>query len=355
MLVPIVNLNIAHMSLLSLLKPLLFLCAWFTSFSAYSDWYSDTQSIMGTEVNLTLWHENATVAKSAIDAVMAEMRRIDTTLSPYKPESDLSKVNREAGKAPTPISAELSRLIDKSLFYSDVSEGAFDITFASVGRYYDYRSKQKPSDELRETLLKAIDYHHIVLDRNKHQVFFKNPDVYIDLGGIAKGYAVDRASEIMRTYGIEHATVSAGGDSRVLGDRRGRPWIIGIKNPRKATPGLDDSIIRMPLENVAVSTSGDYERYFIDPQSGEHIHHIINPKTGTSAKGVVSVTIIGPRGMDTDPLSTTVFVLGIEKGLALANSLTGFDCVIVDSYGRAHYSDELIAPPVNQHTKPERH
>jgi thiamine biosynthesis lipoprotein len=135
-----------------------------------------------------------------------------------------------------------------------------------------------------------------------------------------------------------HASLSAGGDSRVLGDKRGRPWLVGIKNPR-----ADAVAISLPLDNVAVSTSGDYERYFI-ADSGERVHHIINPRTGKSTSGVNSVTIIGPQGFDTDPLSTSVFVMGPEKGLALINKLPGFDAVIITSQGKVLYSQGLENP-----------
>ncbi|MFL0800882.1 MAG: FAD:protein FMN transferase [Agarilytica sp.] len=309
-------------------------------------WLSDTQAIMGTEVTVTAWHDKEAVLAQALRDVMAEMHRIDASLSPYKPESELSLTNRNAPLAPFTISDELAFLIDKSLYFGRLSRGAFDITFASVGRYYDYRKKQAPEDQKREALLSAIDYQHVKLNKQKQTLFFTDPHVYIDLGGMAKGYAVDRAADILKSAGVTNATVSAGGDSRVIGDKRGRPWIIGIKNPRQKA-GESETVIRMPLENVAVSTSGDYERFFIEEGSGERIHHILNPRTGSSAKGVVSVTILGDLGVDTDPLSTTVFVLGVEKGLALVNSLNGFDCVIIDSFGKTHYSSGLAAPNVN--------
>lgn len=307
-------------------------------------WLSDTQAIMGTEVSVTLWHKDSAVAERTIAAVMAEMRRIDAHLSPYIETSALTRMNQKASKAPLKIDDELVLLLDKSLYISALSEGAFDVTFASLGRYYDYRKKLSPSEAQREELLSAIDYRHLKLDKAKRTIFYANPHVYVDLGGIAKGYAVDRAVHIIREAGVTHASVSAGGDSRILGDRRGRPWIVGIKNPRISEASPQDSVIRIPLTDVAVSTSGDYERFFIDEKSGQRIHHILNPKTGKSASGVVSVTILGDHGVDTDPLSTTVFVLGVKKGLALINRLPGFDCIIIDQHGQAHYSDGLMPP-----------
>lgn len=310
---------------------------------AQAEWLSVDDEAMGTTIGFEFWHEDPATARKAANAVMAEMHRIDQAFSPWIESSELSRLNRRAVEAPQPVSPELEFLIERSLFYSHLTDGAFDITFASVGRYYDYRAKQKPSEEKTKALLPAIDYQRITLDKRTHAVAFEHPDVQIDLGGIAKGYAVDQAIKILQEYGVTNATVSAGGDSRVIGDRRGRPWMIGIKKPR-SLPGDEEPAIVLPLEDAAVSTSGDYERYFIDPDTGKRIHHIINPRTGESAYGPVSVTVIGRQGIDTDALSTSVFVLGVEKGLALINSLPGFDCIIIDSEGDVHYSDGLVDP-----------
>lgn len=312
------------------------------SLDAQAKWHGDNQDMMGTKVSVTLWHDDENIAEAAVQAVMAEMRRIDAHFSPYIETSELYKVNQLAPKAnarnPLLISPELAFIIDKSLYYSRVSDGAFDITFASLARYYDYRKKLTPSEQQREELLPAINYKLIHLDEDNHTVWFEHPKVYIDLGGIAKGYAVDNAIAILKARGITHASVSAGGDSRVLGDKKGRPWLVGIKNPR-----ADKVAITLPLENTSVSTSGDYERYFVD-EHGERVHHIINPRTGKSAQGVNSVTILGPLGIDTDALSTTVFVMGPEKGLALINRLPGFDAVIITTQGKVLYSNGLTPP-----------
>lgn len=322
---------------------------------AQANWYDDTQEIMGTIVSINLWHDDETIARQAIKDVMAEMRRIDAALSPYKEDSELSHVNREAAKGPIKISAEMATIIDKSLYFSRISKGAFDISFASVGYRYDYRNKQQPNSEEKQRLLPAINYHLIIFNAQQSTLEFKHPDLKIDLGGVAKGYAIDRSIDILQHQGIESATISAGGDSRVLGTKRGKPWLVGIKNPRgfdsadkstegKIQEGFERVAITLPLENTAISTSGDYERFFIDEVSGERIHHIINPRTGDSATGIASVTVLGPHGFDTDPMSTTVFVMGVEAGLQMINGLPQFDCIIIDSAGKVHYSQGLIAP-----------
>ena len=150
--------------------------------------------------------------------------------------------------------------------------------------------------------------------------------------------AVDNAATILRHRGIEHAMVSAGGDSRVIGDRRGRPWTIGVRDPRRS----GEVVAMLPLEDVSISTSGDYERFFDD--AGERFHHLIDPATGESPRHVRSVTILADDGLTTEALSKSVFVLGVEKGLRLVESLRGADAVVVDSRGALHYSSGLLAP-----------
>ncbi len=313
------------------------------SAQAQAQWFTDKQSIMGTEIALTFWTEKADEGPPVIKAVMDDMRWMEQTFSPYIETSELYKVNATAAKAPVKISPELSLLIDKSLHYSEYSDGAFDITFASVGWYYDYRAHQKPSDNEIKRLLPAINYHFLKLDKTRGELSYGHPNIRIDLGGIAKGYAVDRAAEILQRMGIHHATVSAGGDSRLLGDKLGQPWMVGIKNPRP-TSKQDAVITLLPLADSAISTSGDYERFFFDQKSGERIHHILNPKTGKSASEVMSVTILGPKGLDTDPLTKCVWISGVKKGLALINSLPDFDAVIIDKNGKVFYSKGLTPP-----------
>lgn len=328
-------------SLRILLLVLLLVCS--NAFAQTMKWFGDDQAIMGTHIGVQIWFDDEAKAKAAIAAVMDEMRRIDQQFSPWIETSQLYQLNQSVAKAteknPLTISEELSYIMQRSFYYSELTEGAFDITFASLARYYDYRKKLKPSEAQREQLLSAINYRHIHLDPKTHKVWFDHDKVYIDLGGIAKGYACDRAIEIIKSFGIRNASVTAGGDTRLLGNKLGKPWMIGIKNPR------DEKAIAMtlPLEDVAVSTSGDYERYFID-SNGERVHHIINPKTGKSTKGIMSVTILGPVGIDTDALSTSVFIMGPEKGLALINNLPGFDAIIITDQGKVIYSNGLMAP-----------
>jgi thiamine biosynthesis lipoprotein len=316
-----------------LLTVLLCLCV---QSKAYADWYQQQRDIMGTRVSVELWHTEASVADDCSQQVFAEMDRIDALMSSYLDTSELSYINDNAAIAAVEISDELALLVEKSHYFSEISQGAFDITYASIGYAYDYRNRQQPSDQSVAQKLPAIDYHHIELADNT--IRFNNNAVRIDLGGIAKGYAVDRAVDIIGQCGIGKAMVSAGGDSRIIGDRVGRPWVIGIQHPRDP----EEIVLRLPLSDSAISTSGDYERFFID--NGKRVHHIINPATGRSAAASWSATVIGPDAMTTDALSTTIFILGAVKGLALIESLEGIDAIIIDSNGKLHYSSGLQEP-----------
>lgn len=298
---------------------------------------------MGTEVRVNLWHDDASVAKAAIRDVFEIMEGVDRRLSPYKPTSDLSRLNRDAATKSVKLTDELALLYKQSQWAYNVSDGAFDITFASVGQYYDYREKKVPSHQQLKQRLPALSTQHLQFDQVANTLRFLHPEVALDLGGIAKGYAVDLAVEAIQQQGIQHAYISAGGDSRVLGDRGNRPWLVGIKNPRQGADGAE-TVITLPIKDAAVSTSGDYERFFIDEKTGDRIHHIINPQTGRSARGVMSVTIIGESGLTTDPLSTAVFVLGVQKGITLINRLDSYDAIIIDSAGQVHYSNGLMPP-----------
>lgn len=317
------------------------LCRWaltavlLTGGNAWSAWHQETRPIMGTRVHAELWHEDAAEAERLLAAVMDEMHRIDLTYSPYRETSELSRLNREAPRGWVTVSAELFDLLARSREVSELSGGAFDVTYASVGRYYDYRAGARPSDARIREALEAIDYRYVELDPQGPRVRYRHPEVYVDLGGIAKGYAVDRSIALLRSAGVTHASVAAGGDSYILGDRRGQPWTVGVRDPRDA----DAVTVVLPLMDVAVSTSGDYERFF--EEGGVRYHHILDPATGRSARGSWSVTIIGPDTTLTDALSTSVFVLGPERGLALVDDLPGIDAVIVDAQGRLHYSRDL--------------
>ena len=301
----------------------------------HAEWVFDEQAIMGTAVRVELWHEDPAQGRAAIGVVMDDMRRIDAAMSVFREDSEISRINAHAAEGPVQVSAELASLIARSLEFSEITHGAFDITYASVGYLYDYRKHVKPDDATREKAVESVDHHNVSVDLGNNTVRFAKAGMRIDLGGIAKGYAVEHSATLLRERGIEHAIVTAGGDSRIIGDRLGRPWMVGIRDPR-STEGV---ITRIPLEDEAISTSGDYERFF--EEDGVRYHHILNPKTGKSPDLVRSVTIIGPDGTSTDALTKGPFVLGWEQGIALIESLPGFETVIIDKDGGLHYSKGL--------------
>lgn len=303
-----------------------------------AEWYNEQRGIMGTRIAVELWHEDPSVARQCSENVFKEMHRIDALMSPYKEDSQLTRLNNEAASHPVMVGDELYSLIETASKFSRLSDGAFDITFAAVGKMYDYRQKVRPSDETINTQLEAVNYRHIVLNPVEKSIAYKHPDVTIDLGGVAKGYAVDNAIRILSVCGITHAMVSAGGDSRILGNRRGRPWMMGIQHPRNKSK----LALVLPLSDAAISTSGDYERYFME--DGKRYHHIISPDSGHSARETISASVIGPDATSTDALSTTLFILGAGSGIKLIETLPGFDAIIIDSEGVVHYSSGLQPP-----------
>ena len=300
---------------------------------ASADWQRGNAAIMGTAIDVELWHDDDQAARAAVDSVMAEMHRIDALMSTWRDDTEMSRVNAGAADAPVEVSPELFDLIETALSFAPVTRGAFDISYASVGFLYDYRARVRPDASQTTDALEVVDYRLVKLDRDRCTVFFARDGVRIDLGGIAKGHAVERAVKVLSEHGVEHALVSAGGDTRVLGDRRGRPWMVGIRDPRGER---SEALAKLPLINEAISTSGDYERYF--EEDGLRYHHIINPRTGQSPSDVRSATVIGPDGVWTDALSTGVFVLGVTEGLEVINGLKGYETAIVDSTGQLHLS-----------------
>jgi FAD:protein FMN transferase len=303
-----------------------------------AEWIAREESIMGTRCAVELWADDRAAGETAIEAVFAEMRRIDAQMSTYKPDSEISRVNAGAGKAPVVISAELYALLQTSLDYSRLSNGAFDITYASVGYLYDYRAAHRPDDQAIADALPGVDYRQLQLEAAGRTVAFGRPGMRIDLGGIGKGYAVDRGIDLLKKRGIAHAMVNAGGDTRVLGDRFGKPWVIGIRHPDREA----EVVLRIPLVDAAFSTSGDYERYF--DEDGVRYHHILDPKTGRSPHALRSVTVIASTATRTDGLTKTVFILGPAAGIAFIDGLPDADAIVIAADGKVSYSKGL-APP----------
>ncbi|WP_298442714.1 FAD:protein FMN transferase [uncultured Ferrimonas sp.] len=308
------------------------------SSEAQAQWHQQQFQVMGTQARVELWLVDQQQAQHLIRSVQDEMQRIEQRMSPYIASSELSQINSSAAQTPLRLSDELFALLSQSAQISALTNGAFDISYASVGYQYDYRQGQRPNSKQISAALPAINYRGIKLNAQASTVSLSHPNLKIDLGGIAKGYAVKQSLALLQQAGVEHALIAAGGDTALLGDRRGRPWMVGIKHPRAAA----QTAVHLPLTSEAISTSGDYERFFIE--DGVRYHHIINPKTGDSAREVVSVSVIGKDPTQVDALSTAVFVLGLTEGMALIDTLAGYEAIIIDNRQKLHLSAGLGAP-----------
>jgi thiamine biosynthesis lipoprotein len=310
-----------------------------TPLCVHAEWIKRVEDgIMGTRIVVELWATDPAKGNAAIDAVIDEMHRVDEDMSTYKPTSELSQVNARAAEESVKVSPELFQLLQTALEYSQITEGAFDITYASVGYLYDFRKHIHPSDAQIAAALPGINYRHVILDTANSTIHFAKAGVRIDLGGIGKGHAVDRGIALLQGRGFDRALVTAGGDSRIIGDRFGRPWVVAIPHPDHK----DQVIMRIPLVDTAISTSGDYERYF--EEDGVRYHHIIDPRTGHSASKVRSATVIAPVATRTDGLSKTAFVLGPEKALEIYNRLPDVDAILVGPDGKVFYTKGLEEP-----------
>lgn len=290
--------------------------------------------VMGTELEMTVSAHDEPSAKKAFEAAEKEMVRIENLMSEWREDSVISKVNRNSGKMAVKVPDELFKGIASSIEVSRLSGGAFDISWASmrgIWNFTDGKNRVPSSDEIKQKLA-LVNYKNIGIDPANRTVFLKKKGMAIGLGAIAKGYAVDMAMKAALSTGIKDAIIRAGGDMRVQGTDNGSPWEIGIRHPRDK----DRLLARMRLGNISISTSGDYERYFI--KNGTIYHHIIDPKTGYPAGLCQSVTVLAPDTMTSDALSTAVFVLGPEKGMELVKSLNGIEAIIVDREGRVHLS-----------------
>ncbi len=276
-------------------------------------------------------------AWNIINDCIAEVVRIENLISEWQNESEVSRINENAGIAPVQVPAELYSLIERSIKMGDLTQGAFDITFQGLGQLWRFDGSQaEPPDSSKIALaLKLIDYRKIqLLDSNK--VYLPEEGMAISFGGIGQGYAVDKIKDMLLEEGIENFVVNSSGDIFAHGNKAdGSPWKIGIANPFDK-----NEIIRwLELDNRAVVTSGDYEKYF--EYQGVRYAHIIDPKTGWPTKGIVSCSVISSHTEIADALATSIFVLGKEVGLDLIDQLPNTHCIIIDEDQSIFYSKEL--------------
>ncbi len=306
--------------------------------SARGETIRDVRKKMGSRFEITAVHADLAVATRAIERAYSEIDRIEAMISSWRPTSATSEVNRQAGRRPVAVPQELFNLVRRSLKLSELTGGAFDVTFAGVGRLWDFEAEEPrlPDAGEIERALAHVGYRKILLDAAERTIFLDDPEARIGFGAIGKGYAANRAVFVLKENGIRSGVVSAGGDLMAFGrQENGSLWDIGIAHPLHR----DHLFARLPLSEQAVVTSGDYESFVtID---GQRYAHILDPRTGFPVAHLRSVTIVCPDAELADGLATAVFVLGPDEGLKLVNALKGIEALLVDAEGELHFSDRL--------------
>ncbi len=318
---------------------LLFLCMLLSSCSSHKlSSYKKSKALLDTFVTITVVADSKDAADAAIDNAFDVIEKFGNLINFYSDSSELSAINRNAGIREVKVSPETLDIIEKAVYISEKSGGAFDPTIGPVIKLWDFLDKIKPTDAEIRKKLPLVNYKNIVIDRDKSTVLLKKKDMLLDLGGIAKGYAADLAVQALKQKGINAGLVAIAGDIKSFGLRPDKkPWVVGIKNPRQKNND-DEIIARINLSGTAISSSGDYERYFII--NGQRFHHLLTPKTGHPANTCQSVTVIAEQGAMADAFSTALFILGPEKGLRLAKEI-GLDAMIIDSKGSIHTTPGL--------------
>ncbi|MBC8413614.1 MAG: FAD:protein FMN transferase [Nitrospira sp.] len=327
--------------------------------------YKKSRVLMDTYCTITVTSTSRTNAETAIDAGFNAIERIQNLINYYDDKSELSALNRAAGLAPVEVSAETLDMLQKAVAISKLTDGAFDPTIAPLLRHWQFTKGETkhvlPTKETISNSLRHIGYSGIQINTENSEVFLTETGMKIDLGGIAKGYGADKAIEAIKNTGVNAALVAIAGDIRGFGNNAdGSPWRIGIQDPRPAKTmdkPWEDIIASIDLLDRAVSTSGDYQRFFI--KDGKRYHHILDPRTGyPSDSGLISATVIAPEGYLSDSLSTAIFILGPEKGLMLLNS-EGMDAVLIDQNKQVFITDgikekiKILKPEYNGSLNPQ--
>lgn len=282
---------------------------------------------MGSELRLTAWTADESAAVDAFERVFAEFDRLESVMSVWREGSEVQRLNAAAGQHPVPVGPDMLRVLRDARQMSDWTGGKFDVTFGALSglwRFDHDQDNRVPDPRDVRALLPLVDYTALEVDEHAGTAFLKRPGMRVHLGGIGKGYAIDRAVEILRGRGVHDFMIQAGGDLFVSGRRGDRPWRVGIRDPRGPA---DRSFAALDLTDATFSTSGDYERFFI--QDGRRYHHLLDPDFGEPARGCRSVTIVTDRATIADGLSTGVFILGPSAGLALIERLPNVEGVIV--------------------------
>lgn len=309
--------------------------------------YKESRILMDTFCSITVVTTSEEKARKAIEAGFHEIQKLETLLNYFSPESELSAINAAAGINAVKVSNETLEIVKKAMDIAAYSEGAFDPTVAPVIRLWKFSKDPSdsviPAADAVERAVKLAGFRKVAIENSASEIYLKEKGMEMDLGGIAKGYAADKAAEVIKSLGIESALIAIAGDIRGFGSNAsGQPWKVGIQNPRPESASerpWEDIFATVRLKDSAISTSGDYQRFFI--LEGKRYHHILDPHTGyPAASGLISSTVIAPEGYLTDGLSTAVFILGAEKGIQLLDS-KGLGGVLVDKGKRVYITKNL--------------
>jgi thiamine biosynthesis lipoprotein len=305
---------------------------------------------MGSELRLAAWTTDVAGAVDAFEHVFREFDRLESLLSVWKDGSDVVRMNQNAGLAPVAVSPDTINVLREAAEAGALTRGKFDITFGALSdiwRFDHDQDNRVPDRQLIETRLTRIDYRAVQIDGTAGTAFISRPHMKVHLGGIGKGYAIDRAIALLGSRGITDFRIQSGGDLYVAGTNGGQPWRLGIADPR----GTHDPFATVQIRDRTFSTSGDYERSFM--KDGRRYHHLLDPDIGEPAAGCRSVTIVTQRAVLADVLSTGVFILGPEEGMKLIERLPDVEGVIVTSDNQVRISSglrgrvELLRPPTN--------
>ncbi|EAQ48140.1 MULTISPECIES: FAD:protein FMN transferase [Leeuwenhoekiella] len=324
-----------------MLKPaLLFILALVTTFNLHAAQqpYKRTLKLMGSRFDITVVADNEAQGEAYIDWAVGEITRIEKLISSWDPNSQTSAINANAGKKPVKVDRELIELIQRAIAISKLTDGAFDISYASMDKIWKFDGSMTamPDAQTITNSVEKVGFQNIVIDSEASTVFLKKEGMKIGFGAIGKGYAADKAKQLLIEKGVSAGIINASGDMNTWGKQtNGNPWKVAITNP------LDKNKVfaLLPIVNSAVVTSGDYEKYVTF--NGTRYAHIIDPRTGYPATGIISATVFAPKAELADALATSVFVIGIEVGLNRINQLPGIECIIVDDQGNIHKSDHI--------------
>jgi len=293
---------------------------------------------MGSDFDITVVAKDSVMANRYIDIAIDEISRIEKLISSWNPTSQTSEINRNAGIQPIKVDKELYQLIERAIGISKLTDGAFDITYASMDRIwtFDGSMTEMPSEEEIKISVSKVGYQNMLLDPNKQTVFLKIPGMKIGFGAIGKGYAADKAKALLIEKGVVSGIINASGDMNTWGKQpNGNPWKVAITNPLNK----QKAFAMLPISEGAVVTSGNYEKFVT--LNNKRYSHIIDPRTGYPSSGILSVTVFAPKAELADALATSVFVMGKEVGLNRINQLSKIECIIVDEDGNLFTSENI--------------